>query len=166
MRLSSATRRQFLTGKGQAASTGPYPPGISDESVRECSGCGACADACPSKIISMRAGVPLVDFQLGECTFCGKCAERCPERVFLPLPVTAFSHIASIGDDCLALNYVDCQACRDVCPPAAIRFLPRIGGPFLPKLDPEACTGCGACISVCPTQSVSVTPRAMEPAHV
>lgn len=165
MRSATSTRREFLTGKGQATPTGPYPPGITDESVRECSGCGACIDACPSKIISIRAGVPTVDFQVGECTFCGKCAERCPERVFPPELATRFPHHAVIADSCLAINFVDCQACRDVCPTAAIRFKPRIGGPFLPVLNEDACTGCGACISVCPTRSVTITSIMTEPAY-
>lgn len=162
MRHATSTRRGFLTGKGLAAPTGPHPPGVTADSIRECSGCGACSDACPTKIISMRSGIPIVDFQLGECIFCGKCAERCPERVFPSEPATKFSTQASIGDGCLAVNFVDCQACRDVCPPAAIRFRLRIGGPFVPVLDSEACTGCGACVSVCPTASVSMTPRARE----
>jgi ferredoxin-type protein NapF len=162
---ATSTRRGFLTGKGLATSVGPYPPGVTADSIRGCSGCGECADVCPTKIISMRSGLPIVDFQLGECTFCGKCAERCPERVFPPESATSFSNQANIGDDCLALNYVDCQACRDVCPPGAIRFRPRVGGPFVPVLDADGCTGCGACISVCPTQSISMTPRAMEAAH-
>lgn len=165
MHHATSTRRGFLTGKGLSTPAGPYPPGVTADSIRECSGCGACADACPAKIISMRSGIPIVDFRLGECTFCGKCAERCPERVFPPEPATKFSSQANIGDGCLAVNFVDCQACRDVCPPAAIRFRPRIGGPFVPVLDADACTGCGACVSVCPTASVSMTPRAMEAIH-
>jgi ferredoxin-type protein NapF len=165
MQSSSATRRQFLAGRGQAILTGPYPPGITDESVRQCSGCGACADACPSRIISIRAGLPLVDFRVGECTFCGKCAERCPERVFPPDIATRFPHHAVIDASCLAMNFVDCQACRDVCPTAAIRFKPRIGGPFLPVLNEDACTGCGACVSVCPTGSVTMASNMTEAVH-
>jgi ferredoxin-type protein NapF len=165
MRSATSTRRSLLTGKALYSSAGPYPPGATAESIRECSGCGACSEACPTGIISIRSGIPVVDFGRGECTFCGACAERCPERVFPPESAKSFFHEATIGDGCLALNYVDCQACRDVCPPAAIRFKPRLGGPFAPILNLEACTGCGACIAVCPTQSISMTPRAMEAAH-
>jgi ferredoxin-type protein NapF len=164
MERSFITRRGLLTGSmGQADVA--YPPGVTAVSIRNCTGCGACAVACPTNIISIRNGIPEVDFRNGECTFCAKCSDRCPERVFPPEPATRFSNQASIDDGCLALNYVDCQACRDVCPPMAIRFKPRIGGPFVPLLDVDACTGCGACISVCPTQSVSMTPRSMEVAN-
>lgn len=156
------TRRGFLTGGRLRPATGNYPPGVTDASLRNCTGCGDCAEACPTAIIVMRDGVPCLDFLQGECLFCGRCAERCPERVFPPEPPDRFDHRAAIDADCLAVNFVDCQACRDACPSNAIAFRPRIGGPFLPVLDAETCTGCGACVSVCPTQSIAMFPRRVE----
>ncbi|MBE1506830.1 ferredoxin-type protein NapF [Rhizobium viscosum] len=171
MVLSTRTRRDFLTGRSPEdpgrifPPGGIFPPGATETSVRSCSGCGACVDACPTKIISIRAGVPVVDFSQGECTFCGQCAERCPETVFPAGPAAGFAHHALIDDGCLANNYVDCQACRDSCPEGAIRFWPRLGGPFVPELDAHACTGCGACISVCPADAIVMKPRHREAAH-
>ncbi|MBP2445119.1 4Fe-4S dicluster domain-containing protein [Rhizobium leguminosarum] len=94
-----------------------------------------------------------------------------PATIFPPEATPAgaaggFAHYASIGDGCLAHNYVDCQACRDSCPAGAIRFRPRLGGPFVPELDAQACTGCGACIAVCPADSITMKPRHPEAAHV
>lgn len=157
------TRRAFLTGQLSVEDIVVYPPGATPVSIVNCSGCGTCADLCPTSIIVMQSGKPIVDFSRGECTFCGRCAERCPERVFPPEPAARFSHVAAIEDGCLAINYVDCQACRDACPAEAIRFRPRLGGPFVPSLVSEACTGCGACMSVCPAGSISMHP--MEAAH-
>ncbi len=154
-----STRRGFLAGRALGGDKTPYPPGITEESLKNCSGCGECATACPSKIISIRHGIPVLDFQRGECTFCGTCADRCPERVFPTDPVSRFPHNVTIADDCLAVNFIDCQACRDACATAAIRFRPRIGGPFVPVLDADACTGCGACISVCPAEAISTKSR-------
>lgn len=161
----ASTRRAFLTGSALRARRGYYPPGVTDASIDNCSGCGDCATACPSGIIRMRDGVPTVDFGIGECTFCAKCSTRCPERVFPPEPALSFAHHAVIADSCLAINFVDCQACRDDCPTTAIRFQPRLGGPFVPVLDADPCTGCGACISVCPTQSITMAANTMEVAH-
>jgi ferredoxin-type protein NapF len=162
MGISTSTRRDFLTGRLQETNRLPFPPGATGRTIKDCTGCGACLDACPEKIIVFQSGRPGVDFQQGECTFCGLCAERCPERVFPPDNPRQFFHHAVIGDDCLAMNFVDCQACRDVCPTATIRFRPRIGGPFLPELDADACTGCGACISVCPSSCISTHDRERE----
>ncbi|HTO31428.1 MAG TPA: ferredoxin-type protein NapF [Pararhizobium sp.] len=166
MPASISTRRAFLTGRPMVETAVVYPPGVTEQSVLDCSGCGKCSEACPSKIIVMRSGLPTIDFDRGECTFCGTCAERCPERVFPPATATRFPHHAVIEDSCLAVNYVDCQACRDGCPADAIRFRPRRGGPFLPSLDADACTGCGACIGLCPTASISMRPVSREVAHV
>lgn len=166
MAQTVTNRRGLFTGSLIKGKDVIYPPGVTASSVRNCTGCGACAEICPSRIIAIRAGVPALDLAQGECTFCGKCAERCPERVFPSEPQNRFQHTVAIGEDCLAVNYVDCQACRDVCPPVAIRFRPRMGGPFIPILDAEACTGCGACISVCPTQSIAITARQAEVTHV
>lgn len=162
MRQTAVTRRNFLKRPLPVATNAIYPPGATSDSLRNCTGCGECVAACPNRIISLRAGVPSIDFGIGECTFCGQCAERCPENVFPADTDHAFQHRIEIGSDCLALNYVDCQACRDVCYPAAIRFTPRMGGPFIPTLSIEACTGCGACISVCPTRSLTVAEPVLD----
>lgn len=101
-----------------------------------------------------------VDFSGGECTFCGACAEACPEPVFVGPHVMA--NVAAIGGDCLAFAGVACMTCRDACPEQAIAFHPRIGGPFLPDLDKEACTGCGACVAPCPASAIEMRERESE----
>lgn len=165
MQHTTSTRRGFLTGRASRPDLAHYPPGVTARSIMDCTGCGECAAACPTKIIAITAGMPILDFARGECTFCGQCAERCPERVFPPEAATKFQHHATIGGDCLAVNFVACQACRNVCGSMAIRFKPRMGGPFVPVLDAAACTGCGACVGVCPTSAVSMVPRTMEAEH-
>jgi hydrogenase-4 component H len=65
----------------------PAPPaegfrGRLDIDIDKCIGCGACANACPPRLIlitnvdSRRS----IDFILGKCTYCARCAEVCPEQ--------------------------------------------------------------------------------------
>lgn len=100
-----------------------------------------------------------MDFRQGECTLCGECRAVCPHAAELFDAHLAFRHHAQIEVGCLTHQGVDCQACRDHCPTTAIRFRPRIGGPFQPDVDVDACNGCGACIAVCPVDAVSVAAR-------
>ena len=66
----------------------------------------------------------------------------------------------AIGDLCLARSGVSCMACRDECEAGAIRFRPRLGGPFLPEIDQSLCTGCGNCVPVCPSSAIGLEAHA------
>ncbi|WP_160012545.1 ferredoxin-type protein NapF [Rhizobium sp. 18055] len=161
---TSMSRRQFLSGKGPLDAI--RPPGTSTSLLSSaCTGCGLCVERRPTGIIDMAGGLPKLDFRKGECTFCGECAQVCPEPAFsLPASQT-IPHVAVIGDECLAANDIACQSCRDGCPEDAIRFRPRIGGPFLPFIVTDRCTGCGACVASCPVDAVEMQHRLPEDAH-
>ena len=154
------SRRGFLTAR-PAPAFRPVPPGITAASLVACTGCGDCVTACPQQILLVAGGRVAIDFDRGECTFCSACATACPEPVFATPAVMA--HRAVIADACLARRGTTCMSCRDACPEDAIRFVPRMGGPFLPDLSPAACTGCGACIAPCPADAIAMRPK--EPAH-
>ena len=77
----------------------------------------------------------------------------------------ALPPIAMISAACLARQGIACQSCRDACPQDAIRFRPRVGGPFLPEVDDALCNGCGACMAPCPAGAVAVAARQEEPVH-
>lgn len=153
---NTVSRRSLLRGRiGNDRRV--VPPGFLGNRPEVCCDCTSCIDNCPTNVIVARDGWPALDFFRGDCTFCGECATMCPhtDALFAGAP-RAFLHVAAINADCLPANGVDCQACRDHCPTDAIRFRPRLGGPFLPQIDEAACTGCGACITVCPVSAVSV----------
>lgn len=157
-------RRSFLFGRDPDAPSPVRPPWSSDESINSaCVRCGACLDACPQGIIRIgEGGLPAVDFSAGECTFCGACARACPEPVFDRRCHSGFLHVAAITDTCLAKSGVHCQSCADACPEAAIVLRPRLGGPPVPKVINDRCTGCGACIAMCPAEAVAPARRVPE----
>lgn len=159
-------RRGFLKGLLPSQPSAIRPPWSLDETIASaCTGCGACISACPEAIIRLDARQrPEIDFSSRECTFCGACAAACPEPVF-DRGRSAFQHIALIEDTCFAARGIVCQSCGDACPEAAIRFRPRLGGPALPELAADQCTGCGACIAACPAAAIGTRLTAAEGTH-
>lgn len=162
---SSISRRAFFGLRRKPGVRRILPPGATEDGLLACSGCGSCRDACPTRIIGLAGNLPSLDFSDGACTFCGECARVCPEQVFQVASLHRFAHVALITDSCLASNRVECQSCRDACPEQAIRFRPRVGGPFLPALAADACNGCGACISVCPVAAIELRELSQEAAN-
>lgn len=159
----SISRRDLFLGSSSRRANRICPPGVSDRGLSACTGCNLCAEHCPTGIIVLVDRLPSVDFSQGECTFCGACRTACPEPVFEP--AFRFSHVAAIADGCLAKQDVACQSCGESCPEQAIRFQPRLGGPFVPALNEQICNGCGACMQVCPVGAIGTKPRETEPAH-
>ena len=72
---------------------------------------------------------------------------------------------AAILGHCLAQRGIACMSCRDNCPEDAIRFKPRAGGPFLPDVETDTCSGCGECMSSCPADAIALVALADEAAH-
>lgn len=152
--MSAIDRRSFLFAQHTSHLR---PPWTDERALASCTGCAACVSACPSRLLELVAGKPVITFT-SECTFCGACADACPDDLF-DRERRPFRHTVSVTDRCLPRLGVVCQSCRDACPETAIRFKPRRGGPFLPEVQEDACTGCGACISTCPAQAIELTER-------
>lgn len=62
--------------------------------------------------------------------------------------------VAEVDARCVAGKGVECRICGEHCDAGAIRFSPRPGGPPLPEVRREACTGCGDCVAPCPVQAI------------
>ncbi|MEW5941146.1 MAG: 4Fe-4S dicluster domain-containing protein [Chloroflexota bacterium] len=50
--------------------------------TRKCMGCGACANACPSRLIVVTDNQNERNFlfELGRCTYCAACRDACPQE--------------------------------------------------------------------------------------
>ena len=155
-------RRAFLTGRPGRVPV--RPPWTGDATLLEaCTGCAACVEACPSGILRIGAGgLPEVDFSQAGCSFCGACASACEPHLFAAVTTQPFAHVVAISEDCLARQGIHCQSCSEECEAAAIRFAPRLGGPPVPLLDADLCTGCGDCIATCPVGAIAVSARDRE----
>ncbi|HEY5849241.1 MAG TPA: ferredoxin-type protein NapF [Lysobacter sp.] len=160
------SRRALLLGR-QAARVPLRPPWALTEAdfLAACTGCGACIERCPERVLVRGAGgYAVFDPRLGECTFCGDCADACTPRALDRAAADAPWHtVAVAGDSCLTRHGVVCSSCRDACPERAIAFPLSTSVPT-PLIDAARCTGCGACVSVCPVAAIDVRAAHLEEA--
>ena len=152
------SRRQFLRGDLSGRKPALRPPWAleGDAFLGACTRCNDCVAACPTKIIVIAGGYPVVDFKQGECTFCGACAEACKPGALRKTEQPPWRIKAQIGPNCMALNNTVCRSCGEACLVTAIRFRPRLGGAAVPEVDAGKCTGCGACVAPCPVNAIAL----------
>lgn len=100
----------------------PHPPdgefrGFPQVEALDCIGCGACANACPARLISLSdAGeYRLIQFELGRCTYCASCRDVCPQKA---ITMSAeFETSTGSKDDLLvsmSLKLVRCRLCGEI----------------------------------------------------
>jgi ferredoxin len=153
------------------------PPGAKslDHYRARCSGCQACAAACPAGIIKPRAPLPLprLDYTDAGCQFnCVECGKVCPTGAISPLSLeekklTRIALSSLRFEHCVVnTNHESCGACAEVCPTGAVTMVPydEPGIPYLtrPVLDDRYCIGCGACLAACPARPKALLVEAVE----
>lgn len=152
------TRRRFFLRSKAKTRVNPLPWIADWESFTEqCTRCGDCIRACEANVIvNGDGGFPTIDFSRGECTFCYACAAKCPEPLFKAKSAKPWDLIATINDQCLTRNGVECRSCSDACETRAIKFQLTLGQVAQPTLNLQDCTGCGACIVPCPVNAIAM----------
>lgn len=56
----------------------PDPPILPSIDLRLCTGCGLCAELCPTHAVEVTAGKAVI-VRPADCTFCEICESYCPE---------------------------------------------------------------------------------------
>ena len=163
---SASVRLAVLAGDTTAVALRPPWSRAPEAFDSACTGCAKCVDACPTHVLTIRAGLARVDFTDAECTFCGACVDVCPEPAFNVAARGAgerpWKAVARIDATCLARLGVECQSCGDACEAQAIRFRVHVGAVPDPRVDSSHCTGCGACVRACPATAITVRIPAVQ----
>lgn len=159
------SRRAWLRGTRRSAQPIRPPWSRLDQLTDRCSRCHACVDACPQDVIRVGdGGFPEIEFRRSGCTFCAQCVDACSDAVFeersdnYTIAGSAWSHLVTVGSECLTRRGVVCQSCQDACAEEAITFDWRQAVPQ-PHISESACVGCGFCIAACPANAIEINPR-------
>lgn len=135
------------------------PPGAvsEEEFIGRCIRCGRCVESCPYRCITMldirqglHAGTPLIAVEQIPCYLCMKCVLVCPTGSLRRVSQEATRMGVAVINTftCAAWAGVAlCRTCYDVCPFKGKAITLQ---ELLPKVLPEACTGCGICTHACP----------------
>ncbi|MCL1035830.1 ferredoxin-type protein NapG [Shewanella submarina] len=179
----TALARQTVPAAPQAL----RPPGALPEAefLSACVRCGLCVNACPWDTLKLArwfdgaaTGTPYFDARAVPCELCEDipCAAQCPSGALdsqLEDINQSRMGLAVLIDqqNCLNFRGLRCDVCYRVCPliDDAIslerQHNSRSGhhAEFIPKVNPDSCTGCGKCEHACVLEqpAIKVLPIAL-----
>ncbi|HHE38393.1 MAG TPA: RnfABCDGE type electron transport complex subunit B [Candidatus Cloacimonetes bacterium] len=135
--------------------------GIRVVDKEKCTGCGACAKACPRNLIEMvpiskKVHILCSSHDKGveakkrcgnktACISCGLCVKKCPVGAI------------EMKDDLAVIDYekcISCGECAKVCPTGAI-IDPLAGKRKKAYILEENCIGCTICAKKCPVDAIT-----------
>ncbi len=126
-----------------------------EEFLVKCQRCGKCVENCKGKVLKVYSGknivifgTPYLDFKEGYCHLCGNCLNVCSSGALIPKENPKIGVAKIIEDKCPAFQGMFCQTCYWECPLKDKAII--LEKTFLPKINPEYCTGCGKCLYACP----------------
>lgn len=192
LKLSAEATLAFgvVGGLSMVSVEGDYirPPGAvaAKEFTERCMRCGACAEVCPTRAITLmdlsldlkNIGTPVIDYRLGGCTAwrgeCMRCIEVCPTKALSPVkPLEKKIGIAKVRTN----ECVNCMVCYRWCPVEGAVLFPNLDGgepytrerdipekiklkdsPYKPWIDTDKCVGCGLCAHYCIPQCIEMLP--------
>lgn len=101
--------------------------GLSRVNPELCTGCGACVEACPKHIISLRVE-----------------SEK-------PVVLCANHARGALTRKACTAGCIGCKKCEKACPTQAITVVDNVA-----FIDHEKCIGCRVCVSECPVHAITI----------
>ncbi len=153
------------------------PPGAKpeEEFLRDCIGCGQCANVCPNKCITLyglegvleNLATPKINARAKGCILCMACTQVCPTAALEKLePTPEGMQAVAMGtafvaeDICYSFAGRTCGVCYHACPLPGKAI--TLGLFEQPHVHAEYCVGCGLCEQACVhmPQAIRVVPTA------